>query len=46
VSKRARSLKEHYLAYPERPDAFETWQSTRDAIMDEVYAISGADPKY
>jgi electron-transferring-flavoprotein dehydrogenase len=46
VSKRARSLKDHYLAYPERPGGFETWQSTRDAIMDEVYAISGADPKY
>jgi electron-transferring-flavoprotein dehydrogenase len=46
ISKRARAPKDHYLAYPERPDAFEPRQSTRDAIVDEVYEISGADPKY
>ena len=46
VSERARALTDHYLAYPERPGGFDARQSTRDAIIDEVYAISGADPKY
>jgi hypothetical protein len=36
----------HYEDYPESVDGFDRWQSTRDDLMDEVYATTGADPKY
>jgi len=37
----------HYeTGYPSSPDAFDAWQDERDAIMDDVYAVTGADPKY
>ena len=46
VNKRATELKATYDRYPDSPAGFGGWQAERDAIMDEVYAISGADPKY
>jgi geranylgeranyl reductase family protein len=36
----------HYEAYPDSPDGFETWRSRRDDIMEDIYATTGADPKY
>ncbi len=42
----ADELIEHYEAYPSDPRSFEEWQTTRDEIMDEIYAVTGADPKY
>ncbi|MFB6296279.1 MAG: geranylgeranyl reductase family protein [Halobacteriales archaeon] len=39
-------LLDHYGAYPGSPDAFEGWQSERDGIMQDVYEVTGADPKY
>jgi len=39
-------LLEHYDDYPENPADFATWQARRDEIMDQVYARTGADPKY
>ncbi len=46
VSQRASELKEVYDEYPSHPDGFAAWQAKRDAVMDEVYAITGAEPKY
>ncbi len=46
VSQRAAELKEVYDEYPSHPDGFTAWQAKRDAVMDEVYAITGAEPKY
>jgi len=46
VNKRATTLKDHYDRYPTDPGSFDAWRDARDDIMDEVYAISGADPKY
>ena len=46
VRNRASQLKDHYDGYPASPDGFEAWREERDAIMDEVYEISGAEPKY
>ncbi|QLG63490.1 geranylgeranyl reductase family protein [Halorarum salinum] len=46
VRSKAGELKDHYDEYPEHPDGFEAWREARDAIMDEVYEISGAEPKY
>jgi geranylgeranyl reductase family protein len=39
-------LIDHYEDYPESPDAFEGWQAKRDEIMEDVYRVTGADPKY
>ncbi|GAD53495.1 digeranylgeranylglycerophospholipid reductase [Halarchaeum acidiphilum MH1-52-1] len=36
----------HYEDYPSSPDGLERWQSRRDAIMDDVYEVTGADAKY
>jgi len=39
-------LLEHYEGYPASPDEFPDWQARRDDLMEEVYATTGADPKY
>jgi electron-transferring-flavoprotein dehydrogenase len=39
-------LKEHYGRYPDDPGGFDSWRATRDDILEEVYEISGASPKY
>ncbi|WP_159899973.1 geranylgeranyl reductase family protein [Salinirussus salinus] len=36
----------HYEDYPDSPDGFDAWQADRDALMEEVYEITGADAKY
>ncbi|WP_256392762.1 geranylgeranyl reductase family protein [Natronoarchaeum rubrum] len=46
ISKKASELKAVYDDYPTSPDGFDAWRSRRDAIMDDVYEITGADPKY
>jgi len=46
IKSRADRLKEHYADYPESPAGFDRWQQERDRIMEEIYEISGADPKY
>lgn len=39
-------LLDHYEDYPSSPREFANWQSTRDALMDEIYEVTGADSKY
>ena len=39
-------LLEHYESYPSSPAEFPTWQRQRDALMDDVYRVTGAQPKY
>ncbi|WP_137288223.1 geranylgeranyl reductase family protein [Natronorubrum halophilum] len=46
VQNAAGSLKDVYDDYPTSPDRFADWRAERDAVMDRVYEISGADPKY
>ncbi len=46
VQKRAAEMKEVYADYPSDSDEFEGWRSRRDELYDEVYEITGADPKY
>ena len=36
----------HYEDYPDSPGGFDAWQADRDALMEEVYEITGADAKY
>jgi len=42
----ADKLLDHYESYPSSPSEFDRWQSQRDDLMDEIYAVTGADPKY
>ena len=46
VREKAGQLKDHYDAYPESPGGFASWRAQRDEILDDVYEISGAEPKY
>jgi electron-transferring-flavoprotein dehydrogenase len=46
VNELATELKGVYGDYPSTPDAFADWQETRDSVMDDVYEVTGADPKY
>ena len=46
VNKLATRLKEVYDEYPGSPAGFEAWRETRDDVMDDVYAVTGAEPKY
>lgn len=42
----ASDLKEHYTEYPTTPDGFTDWKRDRDGIMDRLYDLTGAQPKY
>jgi electron-transferring-flavoprotein dehydrogenase len=42
----AKDLKAVYEDYPSAPDGFDAWQSRRDALLEDVYAVTGAEPKY
>ena len=46
VRSKAQELSDHYERYPSDPSGFPTWKSVRDGIMEDVYEITGADPKY
>lgn len=46
VNELAKALRDQYDAYPDSPAGFDTWQNERDAIVNEVYAVSDALPKY
>ncbi|WP_284009796.1 geranylgeranyl reductase family protein [Haloarcula pelagica] len=39
-------LLDHYEQYPDDRTGFEEWQRERDAIMDDIYEVTGADAKY
>lgn len=39
-------LLDHYERYPIDPASFSDWLADRDALMDEIYAETGATPKY
>jgi geranylgeranyl reductase family protein len=46
AKQQADRLLDHYQDYPSSPEGLSTWQDRRDDIMDEVYEVTGADPKY
>ena len=46
VKRLADRIQELYREFPTSPDGFETWRSRRDDVVEEVYDITGADPKY
>lgn len=46
VKNLADRLLDHYESYPESPEGFEAWQTTRNSIMDDIYSAINAEPKY
>jgi geranylgeranyl reductase family protein len=42
----ADDLLAHYESYPTGPDGFDRWRGERDDLMDRIYDITGAEPKY
>ena len=42
-SKVADELRSHYKNYPTSPVEFDSWQAQRDEIMEDVYAVTGAE---
>ncbi|MFW6458110.1 MAG: geranylgeranyl reductase family protein [Halodesulfurarchaeum sp.] len=46
VHRQARRIKSIYEEYPSSPEGFEAWQARRDTIYEQVYEVTGADPKY
>ena len=46
TKQQADRLIDHYEDYPSSPDGMATWQARRDGIMEDVYAVTGAEPKY
>jgi electron-transferring-flavoprotein dehydrogenase len=46
VSRKAAEITTVYNAYPSSPRGFEGWRDARDALMDDLYEITGADRKY
>lgn len=46
TKRQADRLIDQYDNYPESPGAFSAWIDERDAIMEDVYRVTGADPKY
>jgi digeranylgeranylglycerophospholipid reductase len=46
INRKASELKGVYENYPTSSDGFEQWKAARDDVLDEVYEIADADPKY
>jgi digeranylgeranylglycerophospholipid reductase len=46
VHKLAARLKDIYGEYPSSPGGFDAWQQRRDQVMEDLYDLTGADPKY
>jgi digeranylgeranylglycerophospholipid reductase len=46
VNNLADQVKSLYSDYPTDPDGFTAWRDERDALLEEVYEVTGADPKY
>ncbi|MFC7042799.1 geranylgeranyl reductase family protein [Halonotius sp. GCM10025705] len=46
VKQVAEQVIDHYERYPSSPDALEAWQRQRDELMETVYDVTGAEPKY
>jgi len=46
VHRKAKDLKAVYDDYPTSPAGFEDWRADRDAIVRDVYGITGAEAKY
>jgi len=46
VNTLADEIKSVYRDFPTSPDGFEAWCDRRDDVLEQVYDITGADPKY
>jgi len=46
VKQVAEQVIDHYDRYPDSPDGLAGWQRQRDELMETVYDVTGAEPKY
>mgnify|MGYP002761731471 FL=1 len=46
VKQVAEQVIDHYKRYPASPDGLAGWQRQRDELMEAVYDVTGAEPKY
>lgn len=46
VHKMTEEIRDTYASYPSSPEGFDDWRGERDGVMEEVYEITGASPKY
>lgn len=46
VNTLASRLKDLYDEYPTSPAGFDAWRDRRDRLMDDLYELTGAEPKY
>ena len=46
VKQVAEEVIDHYKRYPASPDGLAGWQRQRDELMETVYDVTGAEPKY
>ncbi|MFQ3476601.1 geranylgeranyl reductase family protein [Halonotius sp. F2-221B] len=46
VKQVAEQVIDHYKRYPTSPDGLAGWQRQRDELMETVYEVTGAEPKY
>jgi len=46
VKQVAEQVIDHYGRYPASPEGLATWQRQRDELMEQVYEVTGAEPKY
>ncbi|ERH07976.1 MAG: geranylgeranyl reductase family [Halonotius sp. J07HN4] len=46
VKQVAEQVIDHYKRYPTSPDGLAGWQRQRDELMEAVYDVTGAEPKY
>ena len=46
VKQVAEQVIDHYKRYPASPDGLAGWQRQRDELMETVYEVTGAEPKY
>jgi digeranylgeranylglycerophospholipid reductase len=46
VQQKAGEIKELYDEYPSSPSGFGAWRDRRNDLMDEIYQLTGAEPKY
>lgn len=46
TKRHADALIDQYGEYPDTPSGLPAWQDDRDAVMADVYSVTGAEPKY
>lgn len=46
LDRKSTEIRDRYGEYPDSPGGFEEWRERRDDVLDDVYEITSAEPKY